>query len=273
MIDTRAKLTLLKVANETSNLTDLAADYLRDPFNFDLEESEYLYIGLYKPFGAVFVEMDTPSESETTASFEYYDGSSWQSLDVQDETRKFTRSGFIFWEKNKLVKTMTSGLDNYWIRVKVDSAPLIVVIRGINIVFTDTQRMKQEFFEIDNANLLPNGESSHIATLVACRNQIIDRLRRNGYQKVSSETGREEMINAWDLLDVFEVREAATALALSKVFLNLSSSQDDHWWSKYQTFNDRYNEMIRVAHLSVDKSDDSDDNQLQARVQNFRWNR
>lgn len=273
MIDSRAKLNVLKVSNETANLTDLAADYLRDPFDFDLESSEFLYIGLYKPFGAAFVEMDVPAETETTASFEYYDGSNWQNLQVQDETRKFTRSGFLFWDKNKLEKNTIGGLDNYWIRARVESQPLNVVMRGINILFTDTQRMKQEFFEIDNANLLPNGQSSHIATLVATRNQIIDRLRRTGYQKQADGDARPQMINAWDMLDVFEIREAATALALSKIFLNLSSSQDDHWWSKYQTFTDRYNEMIRIAHLSVDKSDDSDDNQVQKRIQGFRWTR
>lgn len=274
MIDSRAALTVLKDTDGVfTDLTLDAADYLTDPFDFDLGENDTLYIALHKPFSTVFIEMAVPAESDVGLGAEYFDGESWQTLTLTDETRGLTRSGFLSWDKTKLEQTVVNDKGGFYVRLSADSEVSGTAIRGINIVYTGMPQLKQEFWEVDNEQLLPNNESSHIGIIVAARDQLIQQLRNMGYQKNSGNT--KELINPFDLIDIFEVREASTFLTLSKLFFNLSSSPDDHWWQKYNSYKNKFTEMARLAYLSIDKNDDGvdDPNEKQAPIKVVRWRR
>jgi hypothetical protein len=147
------------------------------------------------------------------------------------------------------------------------------VIRGINLIFADDASLKEEFSQIDNSNMYSPGETSHILTHVAARNYILSNLR-NHYAKENNETGLEK-INQYDLMDVFEIREAAIFLALSKIFFNLSDSPDDHWWIKYREYADKYEAKMTVARLSIDTDDDgiTDEEEKQRQFNPTRWAR
>ena len=274
MIDTRAALKVLKDENGVfKDLSLDAGDYLSDAFEFDLGSDDSLYLGLHKPFGTVFVEMHSPAAQDVELSVEIFDGSQWQVVKATDETRGLTRSGFISWDKAGMVETPVDGTERFYVRLTAAQEVSDTAIRGINIVFTSMSRLKKEFFEVDSPQLLPTGESSHIGTIVASRDQLVQQLRNMGYQKTVSSA--REMINAFDLIDIYEVREASTFLVLSKLFFNLSSSPDDHWWSKYLVYNDKYAKMMRLAHLSIDKNGDGvdDKSEVQAPIKVQRWNR
>lgn len=276
MIDSRTKLTVFHDDNSVfTDYSNSAKDYTRDSFSFTLVAAEdYLYLGFTKPFGATYVEMETPNTNSNTLSAEYFDGTSWQTLDLNDETNGLTRSAFITWDKELLTSTTINSVAAFYVRFRPDSDHSATTFRGINLVFSDDNMMKQEFFEIDNVNLLPNGESSHIATHVASRNMIVQEFRRLNYTK-EDVNGNRNIINQWDLHDIFEVRDAATFLALSKIFFNLSDSVDDNWWQKYREYHDKYEESMRLAKLSVDLDDDGkkDDDEKVRDRQPFRWNR
>lgn len=276
MIDSRTKLTVLHDDNSVfADYTREAADYLRDSFSTTLVAAEdYIYIGYRKPINAVYVELETANTNSNTMSVEIYDGTSWVSTDLHDETNGLTRSGFLTWDKTDMSNTTINSEDKYWVRLKPDADHTATTFRGINLVFADDQMMKSEFFEIDNSSLLPTGESSHVTTHVAARNMIVQSLRNLGYIKENATTG-EQNIDQWDLHDIYEIRQGAMYLALSKIFFNLSDSVDDNWWQKYREYNDKYEEAMRLARLSMDLDDDGveDTEEKRQPMQSYRWNR
>ena len=82
MIDKDSKLIVMLDDNATfSDISDLAVDYTRDPFSMSLVALEdYLYIGLYKPFNASYLEFEVPNTVTNTLTIEYYNGTSWVTL-------------------------------------------------------------------------------------------------------------------------------------------------------------------------------------------------
>lgn len=276
MIDPRTKLTVLHDDNSSfTDNTNKAADYTRDTFTHDLIAAEdYLYIGYTKPFAYAYVELETANTNANTFTAEVYDGTSWVDASMHDSTMGFTRSGYLEWDKSDMDTTTVNSLDRYWLRLKPSADHSSTVYRGINLVFSEDAAMKAEFFEIDNSNLLPTGESSHITTHVAARNTIIQQLRSQGYIKDHVTTG-EANINQWDLHDIYEIRQGATHLALSKIFFNLSDSVDDNWWQKYKEYQDKYEESMRLAKLTLDLDDDGaeDTDEKVKNAEPFRWDR
>lgn len=279
MIDPKSKFTVLYDDNGTfTDLTEDASDLTRDNFNLTLIAAEdKVYIGLHKPFSALYAEMYTPNVNAGMFTAEIWDGSAWVSTSLTDESKNFTRSGFMYWENEDMMSTTVNSVDKYWLRLTPSVDHSATAVRGINFIFANDSAMKSEFFEIDNANILPAGEVSHIGTHVATRNYILHHLR-NHYTKTSSQestVGMLEKINQFDLLDIFEIREAAVFLSLSKIFFNLSDNQEDHWWLKYREYNDKYEQKIIVARLTIDQ----DDNGLKSTAEQqrqfnpVRWNR
>ncbi len=271
MIDPKSKYTVLHDDNSVFvDLTEDAADLTRDNVNIGLVAAEdYIYVGLDKPFGALYIEMVTPNANANTFAAEIFDGTSFVSIDLTDESRGMTRSGFMYWDKTSMTSTTINGIAKCYIRLKPSADHSASVLRGLNLVFSDDASMKQEFIEIDNANLLPPGEVSHIGTHVASRNYILHNLR-NHYVKSKSTVSSGyvvEKINQFDLIDIFEVREAATFLALSKIFFNLSDNPEDHWWSKYREYQDKFEEKMVSARLSIDTDDDGVDSASETQKQ------
>lgn len=276
MIDPKSKLFVLHDDNSVfSDHSDNAADYVRDNFSVELVAAEdYLYLGYTKPFGSAYIELVTANVNTNSLTLEYNDGTTWQSLSLTDESKGMTRSGYWFWDKSVMKSSEVNNQEAFWVRVRpsVDHSPTSV--RGINLIFSDDNMLKNEFFEIDNSNLLPPGESSHIVNHVASRNTIIQRLRNLGYIKTTSASQVLD-INQWDLIDIFEIRQAATMLCLAKIFFILSDSPEDTWWAKYREYQDKYEEMFRLARLSIDIDNDGTDDaeEVKAQVKSFRWNR
>lgn len=276
MIDSRTKLTILHDNNSVfSDHTDNAADFIRDEFSLDLVSLEdYLYIGYRKKFGTIYCEFVTPNTNTNSFTAEYYNGTAWTAISLNDETKGFTRSGFISWEKASMASTSVNSIDKFYIRLKPSADHSLTSVRGINLVFVDDNALKSEFFEIDNSNILPPNETSHISTHVASRNHIIQSLRNLGYIRTNS-TGVTENIDQWDLHDIYEVKHASLMLSLSKIFFTLSDSVDDHWWAKYKEYQDKYEEAFKLVKLSLDTDDDgTEDVSEQERVfKSQRWSR
>jgi len=276
MIDSNNKLKVLH--DDNSSFSDLSldsADYIRDNFSLELNSTEdYLYIGYARNFGVCYVELTTPNTTSNSFTVEYFDGTSWTSLDVTDETKGFTRSGFIQWDKSLLNSTDVDGNTAFFIRLRPSATHTTTSVRGINIVFSDDNAMKREFFEIDNSSLLPIGEVSHISTHAASRDMIVQQLRNMGYIKEDDNSNLSNL-TPWDLHDIHEVREAAKFLALSKIFFNLSDSVDDNWWQKYREYQDKFEESFRLARISLDLDNDGveDTTETSRKRQSWRWSR
>jgi len=279
MIDPKSKFTVQHDDNSVFvNITEDAADLTRDNFNLELIAAEdYLYVGLRKPFGTMYVEMVTPNINVNTLAAEIHDGTSWVSVELTDGSKGMTRSGFMTWDKTDMKAQTINSIEKFYIRLRPSADHSPSVVRGINLVFADDSAMKSEFIEIDNSNLLPTGEISHIGTHVASRNYILHHLR-NHYVKTESSLDTatiNEKINQFDMIDIFEIREAALFLSLSKIFFNLSDNPDDHWWMKYREYQDKFEEKMTIARLSIDLDNDGIDDveEKQLQYKPTRWAR
>ena len=96
---------------------------------------------------------------------------------------------------------------------------------------------------------------SYIKTHAAVKREILQKFRNKNYI-VYNVDGNKEDINVWDLLDIEEVRLAASYLALSKIYFGLSDDEDDVWNSKSKYYEGKFNKYINIASLSIDIDDD-----------------
>lgn len=258
MINLKDKLTILHDDNGTFiDHTASLCDYLRDTSTITLATSEdYLYIGFYKPISAVYIEFETPNTVSATLSLEYYKKTAeWTSITHHDDTKGLTRSAFLSWERNQtdqIVNTINSQ-EKFWYRISADATTSAMIIKGINIVFSDDQELKRHYDQILSTDML-GSLSSHINIHVAARDYILQRLRNNNNNKLTS--GDVAYITPWDLLDIEEVRMAATFKALSMIFNNLSDGDDDFWANKSLFYDKEYYKMINNVNLSIDSDDD-----------------
>lgn len=256
MIRVNNKLTVLHDANSVfTDYSNEAVDYGRDSFSITiLTATDYLYVGFYKPINSAFIELSTPSTNSATLSGEYYAGA-WQGLTgYHDDSNGLQRSGFIQWDRNleNEEKTTVNGSEMFWYRFKPSADTSLMTIDGINIVFADDEDLKREFYEI--SQWIPPNENSHILTHVATRDEMVQEIRNNGNKKRTSTTPKD--INAFDLLDVDQVKTAATYLALSKIFSVITDDPDDTYRQKALHYRNLYNGAMNLVYLSVDRDDD-----------------
>jgi len=226
-----------------------AKDFLRDNFEVDFVSAEdSIYIGLYKPFNSVFFEFKTPQGSDL--SFDI-NGSS---LSVQDETRGFSRSGFITFTKPESWAASTiNGVEAYWI--KINSAnDFIIDFQGVNLVFSDDNDLKKESRNIDN--LLAKGDSSFIAYQVAARDEIIQTLRNGGTVKKVNDLVSN--ITKWDILELGEIRQASKYLTLAKIYFDISENVDDKFYTKFKDYEGMYGAAFKLFYFKLDKNDDGE---------------
>lgn len=257
MLKIKNKLTVLHDDNSSfSDYSVEALDFDRDTFTMALHQSEdYLYVGFSKPINVFYVELSTANTNAGTFTGQFYNGSAWTSLvGFYDETASFTRSGFIQWDRNQTAEAATTvnSTEKFWYRFRPSVTHSSTVVSGLNIVFSDDNDLKKEFFEI--SDFLPSGESSHILSHVASRDQIIQTLRNGGDYKIGG--GNKLDITAFDLLDVSQVKLASTYLTLYKIFTAVMDDPDDVYKRKAEEFKSNYSMAIKAPFIDIDSDDD-----------------
>lgn len=259
MIDLNSSLTLLH--DDNSVFTDYShkvASFGKDKITLTVTNSEdYLYVGFNKPINAIYVNIESQSGTEGSLNVEYYNGANYVSLSgVSDDTLGVYRSGFIQWPKEQTdqAKSTVDSREMYWYRFKPSVDRTAIVISGLNLVFSDDYQLSLEQPLINTTEFLGD-EVSHIKSHVASKEQIIQKFRNSDYV-VTDIDGNKQNLNIWDLHDIQEVRLAATYLALSKIYYNMSDDAEDVWNVKSKDFNSKYEKFIQIARLSVDINDD-----------------
>lgn len=256
MIDSRIKLMVLKDSNGTfSDHSEDACDFTRDDFSITLSAStDYLYVGFRKPIAGFYVELTTPNTNANTLSAQYYNGSSWVSLDVRDETKGLTRSGYISFDRTSLNSTSVNGSTLYWARFRPSTTHTATSVRGLNLVFSDDASLRAEFPEVTDSRFIPEGQSSHILAHQAARDEIVQDLRKRGYIKYATG-GELENVDQWDLIDVYEIKRASVYKALANIFFSMADSPGDKWYLQYGKYADKYQAEINGIKISVDQDD------------------
>jgi len=271
-MDLRTKLSVIYSDGVTeSNYSAEAQDFRRDPFTLTMMPTDFIYVGFKKVFNALYFQIQTPNEVVSSLSVEYYSESGWSSLDVSEETKAFIRSGFMTWERPQDAAPLTvAGQELCWIRIAANDELDPVVFQGINIVFSDDNAISEEVPALVDACFFQQGQNSHILSHIAAKNYIMSRLRSLGYIKYSADG--EQNINEWDVLDVYELRQAATYYVISQIYFNLSDTPDDQYWAKYKEYDKKFEESFGLGRLRIDSNDDGQVNLSEKRpIKSIRW--
>ena len=248
-------------------------DYCKDNVSLTLQSGDYVYVGLYKPFDCLYVELNTPSTVMNSGTVEKFDGSNWVNAGYRDDTKGMVRSGYISFDKTNMMQTTVNGKELYFIRYSVDMSTTAMVVSGINVVFSDDGCLKSEAAEVIDDCLYVGGFNSHIVTHVAARNHILQDLANCGFLKGSCENP--QGYTQFDLLNIQEVKQAACYLALAKIFIRMADSQDSIWFVKYQEYQGKYEETMKQVRLTLDSDDDgaADENEIKGFKRIMRWSR
>jgi len=254
------KLTIKYYNGSTyTNYSNELLDFGRDTVSLTLANTDFLYVGYFKSISDLYAELSTANTTDTTFSVEYYNGTTWADVSgLFDESNSFQRSGFISWNRNLSdeQKTTIDGDELFWYRLQPALTHSASVLDGLNIVFADDQDLKKEFFEI--SQYIPTGANSHILTHLAVRDEIIQDIRRDGRFVLDNNTGYVEDIDAYDLLNIDQINQAATYLALSKIFFNIADNGDatDVYIYKRDQYMAKFKNAMQLFFLSIDTDND-----------------
>lgn len=261
MLDTRLRLTVftsntVSAVETFTDQTAAAADFGLDTFTATLATTSFMYMAYPKPFGAAYIELPTANESTNTLALQYWNGSAWTVLALNDKTVGLTRSGFFGWDRpTDWAANTINGVNAYFVRLSPSNSQTEIEVGGLNLVYASDYDLKLQFPAATDPSFLPAGELSHIKMHVASRDQLIQDLRNKGYLKFDA-TGNWINLTPWDLHDINEVRQAAVFLALSKVFFNYSDDPVDHWSAKSKYYEAKYRNALDTVKVSYDVNDD-----------------
>jgi len=237
-----------------------ANDYGRDSFVIPLVAAEdHLYVGLYKPFKEVYLELKVLNVIANDLTAEYWNGSTWNNLsEFLDDSKGMTRSGFLSWAKpDDWVATTVNSDSMFWVRF-VPSVDITgtTEVQGLNIVFADDQDLVNEF---SNVLSYLQSLSSFISYHQSVRDDIVQSLRNKGNVKTNSSAQTLKNITKWDLLDTEEIKLGAVYGVLSKIFFQLSDDPEDKWYQRHKDYENKCKEALELYSLSLDLNDDGKD--------------
>ena len=152
---------------------DLSSPYIGDSSFTFVAADDYIFIGSPYPFNSVYFKVKTASVTTVTPSVSYWNGSVWtSSIEVQDETSGFKKSGYITWQIDRYKSSWTRddtkhssgneriiGLggvniyDQYWIRLSL-SGDTAFALTWIGHCFITDNDLKTEYPEFKSTALL-----------------------------------------------------------------------------------------------------------------------
>lgn len=258
------------VKYEGTDLSLKVKDYLNNEVTLPLDVGQFLYVGYYKPFKNMFIYFSELNTVAAAITLEYYDGNDWVELpDVIDETENFIKSGFVNFPRPANWKVQTvDGDELFYIRIKTDTALTPTTkLKGLNILFSNDDDLIGIRSNIVSKH---NNGNSWVEKHEAARKHIVQQLRNLGYRKVKQATDspiyfeeeKEDQkvysnLTQFDLLEPFELREASKFLALSYIYLDeLSDEEDDKWYRNGIRHEQRGYEALNTFMLKIDVDDD-----------------
>lgn len=250
---------MLKIFYNATDLSEKLESYAQDTVAITLLSAEEIQIGYYKPINALYIENSTSNSNTSVLSVQYYNGTAFTNLTISDRTSGLARSGFVTWGRNQTNEALTTlnSLELYWYKLKVSVSTSAMVIKGINLVFSDEQALQEEYPGI--TKYYPTGQTSFINFHQTTRDDILQMIRNSG-KKVKNLTDQKNL-DQFDLLDFTEVKSAAKYFCLAKIFFWLSDEVDDKWYQKAKDYEQKASAQLSLVYLSIDSNDDGEYNQ------------
>lgn len=249
---------MLKIFKDNSDVSLELESYVQDYSLGVLADDEFIYVGYKKPINALYAHMTTPNTSSGTLSVEYFNGSDFTPVaDLVERTKGLTENNFIEWSRNQDDEEMTTinSLEMFWIRISIDVSTSALTFRALNLLFSSDNELKEEADYLLSSNYYHGSETSYVNYHQASRNQIIQRLRNQGYSVNNKSSGHHDL-TIFDLLSFKQLQEASKFMVLGKIFFFLSDAVEDKYYQKYQDYKRLSNEAFNTFFLSIDKNDD-----------------
>lgn len=257
MKDIQSRLTILNFDGAAyTDISDALCDFGADTEDVTLVSAGYLYLGFPKPISGSYFHLTTENDTPLSVSVSIYKTTGWFTPTFLDDTKGFTRSGFISWElpEEGVIATYVNGAELYWHRLSVSTDSDEMTVNAISALFCDDNDLVKEFPDILDTSFLL-GKASHILIHEASRDEIVQLFRNRGLRTIRNAFYKR--LTFWDIMDVQEVRMAARYLALSKIFENVANyDKDDNWRQKSRMYQAKYERAIDLAYLTWDRLQD-----------------
>jgi len=253
MLDLKEKLTILFYDNVLDIYEDktLFLNQFKEEndFSFTFDNTIDIYVGFTKPIRNFYVHLKTPSLSSMNLIFQHSTTSGMHVIpNVFDETRGFSKSGFIQYEELGVNTFSVYGIQKYWIKISAPFGDSDISLCTINMLLNSIYDLSAKYPQINDEDFLLGKASLHVA-IENARNEIVARLVRLGI-----ETNYQKRITVFDLLDIQEIREASTCLTLANIFEMVSDNNEDKFFRLSKSFFKKYDESIKLFTLTIDKN-------------------
>lgn len=274
MINPNSILTVLTEDEngDLTNQTTRASDPTIDTFTTNISPLNTIYIGYEKPINALYFQLASGMNTTGgTMTLEYFSTTGWKGLSPVDQTQFFNRNGIINWNMPSDAALLEyGGIEGYYVCIYSAETITALEIQYVGLVFSDDNDIATEYPSVLKECFYPKNQSSFIIYHVSAKNLIMSELSRRGYTKTVN--GVESPVTQWDVLDIYELRQASLYYAMSQIFFNLSDNSSDNYWQKYLEYKDKFDRAFNLATLKIDQDNDGQlDPDENDQMKSFRW--
>ena len=262
----------LKVIHSDSNISLKLNDFTNPAYDFDLSDGQ-IYLGYHKPLKNIYIEMTARVATDVT-ELEYWNGSAWTDLVIEDYTSGLTESGLISWDEiDQIETTVTTHGEMYWLRLTTTGTPASVEVNGINLVLSNDKDLS---FIPNLSDYLPAEMTSFIGFHQEARDLIVQTIRNSGKRILRFDPDGEtlndvstRLVDQFDLLKIEEFRNASKYLALHLIYDYLSKSDDDSYRQKADRYYIKYTDTMNTNLLSIDSNDNGETDEAENQAVQF----
>jgi len=266
-------MSYFKILFNAIDVTDELKNFDSRKIPFGLTTTDKMLIGYYKTFTSFYMYLPTPSVQAGELVLKYYNGTEWKALDYEATYNDFTKSSFIYFVfPEDAKKYLADGEELYYLELSsnsdLDSA---TELGGLNVLFScdeDIEKIRSNIVTDLNDGL------PWILKHEAARDLILQTIRNKGNIKIverENTTGLSGLtysdIQPQDFLDVRQVKLASAYLAISMIYLDeLSDENDDKYERRGYRYSRKSNELLNTFFLKLDSNDSGDDDEAVAQV-------
>jgi hypothetical protein len=222
MIDFSQRLT---ITHNGLNVSDKLSSF--DSLYETIDFTHPLIVSKDVPVKNIYVALNEALETPVQISVSYLVDGVFIPVNIIDGTLGLQRNGYILTEE---------ALSNTF---KIEASG-IVKIEAINILFSDDEDLKREYFPISKEDF-KLGALNYNLVNEATRDTIIQRFRQKG---ISFDL---RSLSPFDIFDINEVRQASIYLSLSKILEQVSDNKEDTWYVKSVKYFKLYEGQMKNA--------------------------
>lgn len=250
------------VFNEATDISNDMRSFSTDEVDFVLLDNQTFRVGFRKAFSLIYFEISSPNQNQSVLSMQYNDGNGLKDLKIIDETRGFSKSGFILFERPEdIVDTEFENISKKFLEIKTDTSfSAETKLKGVGIVFCN----EQDVIDIRSNVIKLNNGNSLINKIALARDHIINEYNQQGNFKISKDRSNSlqnglvlSEINEFDFLKIDSLRLACAYLAIALLFIEeKSDKEDDKWIVQGRRFRKTAGQRMTSHFLNLDLDDD-----------------